>query len=795
MKNVLIYILVLMLALPICFGASVDLSPITAYEAIDSDYVLNVDNYLGSIINQIVLNSQLDIIDVADYNGWTNDFSLSHITWSDGTIETNVKSALFEYSASAPIVDEDTVYEISGTLYFADTTQDFSINLTILNDTTSPVLDSVFPADTSYARAYNNNQPIRLVASDPETGIKSVKYTYSDCTNNVTEVALACNGTSCEGIADFSAYGEADNACFIITLTNNAGDSNTITGSFGFDETPPTVDLINPINDDYAGLTEMFSFNVEDNKANEFQCTVSVDGNDVQSLDAFTGVNAFALNASIAEGLHSWKISCLDVVELEGSDTDSFIYDTTPPVITLNSPSNSAAIKDAVIDISVNDNYAVQDTDYSLDLDSSSWSAGWNTLTVTSTDIAGNVAVAEFQFYVDRTAPVIDISSPADNADIDYHGNFVITATDDFDLSIECALSTSTAAPVSQNLESGVESTITSTLPLGAFTWNLLCVDDLGNSVQTSTMNANSVDLSGPDIVLNDLGYVARGSDITVTATITDISGVKDAYALFEGNNIVLTASGDVYTGAYTTDSGMTPGDYSVQVFATDMNDIDNSVSGTVVIVESYTINLNVPSSVSPGNSMTVSGSVVKDDSSPASGNVEIIYPGGLTDVVLDANGEFVYEITSPSSAGTYDIKVSYETDSLVYSKTKSFEVVNPPAQQSSESTGWAPNWNNLEDKGVVEPPASEPAGEASASELIQPAEPETPIIEEVPAEEPRTPIGAGQATGIFGLLGKTAKWWVIILTSIGLVAGSVYAFKKSKKKGDSLINWGNKFK
>lgn len=796
MKNVLIYALVLILALPVCFGATASLSPITAYEAVDADYSLDVSNYqAANVINKIVLDSPLAVQDVVDFAGWASSFSSSQITWSDGTLEANVKSASFEYTAASPIVAEDTIKEITGTIFFDDTTsQDFKINVTILNDTTAPVLVSAYPADGSYARAYKNDQPIRVNASDPETGISSVKYFVSDCANNATEVILACADGYCEGTADFTNYGEADTACFSVIATNKAGDSSTTTGSFGFDSTPPTVNLLSPLNNSYANTNTMFSFDVSDNKANEFVCTVSVDSTDVRTLDAFTGLNAFAMNSSIAEGQHSWKVSCTDAVDLAGTDSDGFTYDITSPNILLNSPSNGSAIKDSSIDIAVSDNYEVSDVDYSSGLDSSAWPVGWNTLTVTASDAAGNTAVKDFQFYVDRTAPVIEVISPLDTASLDYHGAFVVKATDDFDLSLDCTLNPSTSAPVSSVLESGVESTIASTLPLGAFTWTASCTDDLGNTANSAVMNAIAVDLTGPDISLSDLTYIARGSDITITATITDISGIKNAYAVFDGNTIALTANGNTYTGTYTTSAGMAPGVYTVEVFATDNNDLTSSAADSLTIVENYNIVLTVPATATPSQIVSISGSVAKDDSSIASGHVAITYPNGASDVNLDASGAYSLEFTAPESIGTYDVKVSYETAELVYSKTKQFSVaekVLPPAHASHGLGDLSANY-----QAPVHPVAEAPASSDSNNQIAPAPEPTAPAEQpaEVPAEEPRTP-GVGRATGIFDLLGKTAKWWIIIITAIGLIGGSAYAFYKAKKgRKDSGISWGERF-
>ncbi len=587
MKNVFIYLAIFVLASSLAFGASVTLSPVETYESVDADLNIEVDNYLGSeVINKVILNSpDLEIQDVLQFIGWTSDFSPSQITWSDGTIETNIRNALFVFTANAPLVSQDESYVLAGELHYTDLIiETYNITLTILDDTTLPVLNNLFPADGGYARAHESLQNIIVNASDPETGIKDVKYKYSDCSNNVTQVMLSCNNGFCSGIADFTNYGEDDTACFTVTITNNADDSNVITGSFGFDETPPTVTLISPINNEYG--SGMFSFDVQDNKANQFDCRLEIDSIELQDVEAYTGVNAFAITAVIDEGMHDWKIICADAVDLEGEAEDSFIYDITPPTITLNSPENNAAIKDEVIDITVSDNYEVASVDYSLDLDSTNWNDGWNTLTVTATDSAGNVNEQSFDFFVDRQAPVIEIISPLNNESFDYHGNFVITATDNVDELIECGLSTSVSDPVSAEVNSGEQSTIQAILPLGQFTWSVLCVDDLGNSAQSDTMNAVAEDLTGPDIVIQDITDVARGSDMEVIATITDISLIKEAKAVFEGDEITLTANGDQYSGTFSIPADLNLGDYIVEVIAIDNSDQVNSVSDEFTVVE-----------------------------------------------------------------------------------------------------------------------------------------------------------------------------------------------------------------
>jgi hypothetical protein len=793
MKNVLTYVAIFILASSLAAAATVTLEPIETYESVEAEFNLEVNNYLGNdVIEQLSLNSpDMEIIDVLDFLGWTSDFTSSQITWSDGRIETNVRNALFIYTAKADLVSQDETKTLTGTLTYEDTTTDaFSLNITVRNDDTSPILNSMYPEDGSYGRAHAT-QNVIVNASDPETGIKSATYEFSDCTNSPTQVQLTCNNGYCTGQADFANYGEDDTACFNVIITNNADESTSISGTFGFDETPPTVNLLSPINNDYE--SNMFRFDVSDNKASEFLCRLEIDSNEVQTLDAFTGVNAFVLTANVSEGMHDWKIICQDAVGLEGEDEDSFIYDITAPVITLNSPANGTGIKDELIDIVVSDNYEIDSVDYSKDLNSTNWNNGWNTLTVTATDKAGNENIKNFDFYVDKQAPTIDITSPDDQASFDYHGNFVITATDDFDQSIECAISTSVTNPVTQEVDSGVESTINVMLPLGDFTWYMLCVDDLGNSAQSAPRSATSLDLTGPDVVITDLDYVARGTDVIIQATVTDISGIKQVYADFEGNTFDLVDQGnDLYQAALSIDSNEDLGDKTIYVYGIDNNDMTNNAFDEFTVVEKYEITVNVPASVEPGASVTVTGEVTKDDSTTVAGTVTINYPGGATDVTLDANGEFSYSFNAPGSDAAYDVVVTYETSNLVYSRTASFSVVSPSSSGSGSQgidfdysggySGIKPKDDSSSDTESV----PEPEQDSSDSELIE----EEPT-EEIPEEEPRVPAITGATTGIFS---GSSKWWIIALVGLITAAITVHGFYSLKKKKDKGIDWGNKF-
>ncbi len=796
----LILILAMLLVLPGVFAFTADLEPVALYETNTANINLSVDNFLGNgVINDIVLNTGLLTVDsVQAFIGWQNSFTANEAHWYDGTVETNIAKALFIFSSTLPKVDSDSEISLAGTVTYADSsTESFTITFEILNDATPPEVNNYLPQD--YVMANKADQLITVNASDPETGVDSATYSFNDCSGNSTTVALACNAGICTGTADFTGFDEGETSCFEISVKNKARETRTITGTLGFDGTPPVVTLVSPINNDYAGQASIFTFSASDNTADNLECSVLVNNDVVYSATVANNSEAqfMPVLAGLAEGVQEWKVRCDDEVGLSTINTDHFTYDNTPPVITLNSPSNGSTIGNRMIDVSATDNGAVDAINYSKSLDTSVWPDGTNNLIVTTTDKAGNTASAEFTFYVDRTAPTIALISPVNGSTFDYNAVFTVRVEDNYDTELECSLETNVGASAASNVAAGIESSISLLLPLGDFAWHLTCIDDAGNSAESETYYGTAVDMSGPIIGITDVRYVVRGHDLNVDSTITDISGVDIATATFSGNTIALSKSGDDYAGTFTVDANTALGNYTFTVDANDTSGYTSTASDTFEVIEGYVITINMPSSVTPGATVSLTGSVVQDDGSIPSGTVIVEYAGGNASITLDS-GNFGYSFTAPSTDGNYTVKVKYETSRFIYTREKQYTV---STASSSGSRGGGHEGVAFTAEGAGTTPTVQESSnselqtndEASASELVtQDEETPTQVYEnEVPPAAPRSPI-AGQATSLLNALGKNIKWLALLITLMA-VGTAFYLAYRGKKPG-SKIDWNNYF-
>ncbi|MEM4263287.1 MAG: hypothetical protein QW666_00115 [Candidatus Woesearchaeota archaeon] len=804
MRKQIVLVLALLLLLPGALAFTVSLEPNAMYETNTATFNVSVDNFAGTgIITDILLNTGIITVDsVQAFTGWYNNFAAYEVHWYGGTIETNMARALFLFTSTLPKVSADTVVNLTGTITYPDSsTNDFIISLSILNDETPPDVHSYSPKD--YARANKADQAIIINASDLETGVDSATYSFNDCSGSSTTVTLACNAGLCTGTADFSAFDDGDSACYEIKVLNKAGETRTITGTLTFDGTAPVVTLVSPINNDYAGLTSTFVFRASDNMADELTCSVSIEGNVVYTATADNGSDEqFTPDfTGVSEGSNDWSVRCEDRVGLSTTSEDDFTFDKTPPAITLNSPSNGSIIGNRMIDISVADNGVVDTVNYSQSLDTASWPDGINTLTVIAVDKARNVASAEFVFYVDRTPPTITLIMPVDGSTFDYNAVFSIMADDNYDSTLDCAIETDVNASASGTVQAGIVSNISLILPLGSFAWYARCVDDAGNSALSGTWHGTAVDMTGPIITLSDVRYVVRGQDLNVNAKIIDISGVDSASATFGTDTIALSNTGDDYTGKFAIDASTALGNYTFTVDAKDTNGYTSSASDTFEVIEGYVITINVPASVTPGASVSVTGSVVRDDGVIPSGSVLIEYDGGNATVALDASGTFSHTFIAPSTEGNYAVKVKYETERFVYSRQKTYGVVSGSGSSgASRGRGYEGYSISVEGAGItptVQPESShnselQTEDEASASELM--TEDETTVEEILPPEEPRSPI-VGGATSVLAVLGKAVKWWILLLALMSLGLGMYYAFKNRKPDSDGKIDWEGYFK
>ncbi|MBD3259089.1 hypothetical protein GF371_00495, partial [Candidatus Woesearchaeota archaeon] len=518
-----------------------------------------------------------------------------HIEWKGGTIEGNVKSALFMFNATAPVIDANRSRNISIDTRFTDGNDiTFVVPINIINDVTGPVISNTIPADQGYLRANNPNQLVYANVDDPETGIDSVSFSWNDCSQNASnsQTDLNCAGNDCNNTIDVGGFDEGDSMCFTFTAVNKGGETSQLSGSAGFDGTPPTVSLVSPANDAYLGTEGQFSFTASDNIASVLECDLLVDENIIDTMNANNSqtITIDADFSGLDEGSHLWKVVCRDTVGLQGeSNARTFILDNTPPNLELVSPLNQSTISDnTVFDINATDNYGVSQVSSNPNINNiSNWPEGPNNVVLQAIDHVGNRATKGYLFYVDRTAPSISLISPADKESVDTHVDFVFNLSDNYAVDINCTIYVDDVAEISSIVNPGV-ATVSGQLDLGNHSWFARCKDEVGNSADSAQRNITVVDTSGPDIVITDVVTVERGTDFMIEATVTDISGVDTVTGQigeFASTTFELNKNGDVYTKTVGTNSDSVLGNYTYTVTATDMNGYSSTAQDTFELV------------------------------------------------------------------------------------------------------------------------------------------------------------------------------------------------------------------
>src|SRR3989338_8931415 len=419
-----LFFLVLMTS---AYAATLSVAPATVYEGTTRGFTVSVNNYQGNnvITSLNLVANGFNIVQAAQYQGWTTNFGGSTASWNGGTIETNVYEARFEVNATAPIVNQNTNQSFDTTTNEGTTYH----TVTVLNDPTSPFFISTIPTPGSYLLANNPNQLIQAIIEDNETGIKVADFGYRDCTTNSSAlVNLSCNAqnpANCNTQLNLASYDEGEQMCFVFTATNYAGDSATRSGSVGFDGTAPTVVINGPAANSAVSASTQISFTATDNLAPTLNCQVRIDGNNVLNLTAPNNVaQSFTLaGLNITEGNHTLRVTCFDAVGLSSYAERVYEIDVTPPVITLTNPSNGYIGNNQIITATATDLHGIASLVYSVNTNSSSHPEGSLTFNVTAMDTVGNSRTTEFTIIIDKTAPILNIAVPQANVSVD--GNAV----------------------------------------------------------------------------------------------------------------------------------------------------------------------------------------------------------------------------------------------------------------------------------------------------------------------------------------------------------------------------------
>ena len=365
-RGVILAVLSLLL-LPLVFAShsatiTSDYNPI--YETNPVNVTLTVENGLFSShsINSVnVQTNGFAINNIAQLLGWTltNNNSINFFTTTNAI--SNWGSQNFGFTISADNVAQDT--QNNWTVTTTDTdldSQSNTLQFTILNDNTTPIITSTLPG----AFIPGNNELFEVDANDPETGINSANLYFSNCDlifNNQTNTSsmqytantLICVNGLCSLNKDLTAENEGD-ICFRYDVSNNGGEISTTNNLTSIiDRTAPSVTLTSPNDGVFIAANSVdLIFSANDNYDNDLNCSVDVNGNP----NTVNGIGNLSYNLAVNDGIYTWFAACTDEVALiQTTASRTFTVDNSSPNITITSSSVTDRGNDAIINVSIED--------------------------------------------------------------------------------------------------------------------------------------------------------------------------------------------------------------------------------------------------------------------------------------------------------------------------------------------------------------------------------------------------------------------------------------------------------
>ncbi len=478
-------------------------------------------------------------------------------------------STSFAENATQSFTSFNDVLEGSHTVYFfardfAGNTQ--NISLTFTKDITNPTMQLYSPANST---VYNTAFPFIVNIFD----MNYANATYQ--VNALTIRSFTRNASTVLDANDWNTLGEGTHQ-IRFTANDLAGNSRIIYLSFVKDTTAPTLTLLLPGNGTYHAAAFMLSVRAEDPRYSSVWYRVD-SGTYVYSYNGNQTIVGFS---GLSEGQHNVQVFANDTLGNSRYIFVTFTKDTILPSISISSPANNTQFKVAVSFRAFVSDTNLNATTYRVDagtsrsftrnttttIDAGDWSSlgqGAHQITITVTDLAGNMKLGTINFVKDTILPTFSTLLPGNNSyfraafnfsafvyDVNYNN---MTYQVDSDNTRLCSRNTS----VTIILDGWA-------LVQGAHTLKITAVDVVGNSkiglvYFTWDTNKPSITLVSP---LTNGTYFNAG--FTIVTTITDTNLHSKWYRVDSGSNTTFT--GNITISFASLSQGL----HNVQIYAND---------------------------------------------------------------------------------------------------------------------------------------------------------------------------------------------------------------------------------
>ncbi|HSW85415.1 MAG TPA: Ig-like domain-containing protein [Candidatus Saccharimonadales bacterium] len=596
-------------------------------------------------------------------------------------------------------------------------TQQFSINLTASQQGSQrlPTMSvnlangEVIPSSKSVVATWN-----------APNGAKNIRfYVDGKLKQDTNEANLNINPGNSKSYfinnADFTNGSHQLLVVFYDSGFNKLTQTVNFSTSGGGDTTPPIVSFNQPSNGSTVWGTIHISANGTDNDTTS-RSELYIDGTLTYTTinnSNFGGYDYIMHTAQYSNGTHTILAKVYDPAGNVGSASGSFIInntssssDTTPPTVSITSPTNNATVSGQVpITANASDNVGVSQVTFQVDgttkstvtaspysytWDSTVVANGTHTINVIATDAAGNNSNSSITVNVnngDKTPPVVSITNPTNNATVSGSTSISANASDNVGVT-GVTFQIDGATKVVDNASPYSYSWDTTTITNGAHTITAIASDAAGNtSTNTININVSNADTIPPTVSLTSPANNATVSGgVSIAANASDNIGVAQVAFQVDG----LTKAADTaspYT--YTWDSSLvTNGSHTITAVATDA--AGNTASNSVVVNVSNgdtsppTQPANLTSTANAYNKVTLNWTASTDNVGVAG---YYIVRNGTT--IAQTTGSAATYVDSTVNAQTsYNYQVmAYDTAGNTSTLSLASNVTTPPAPESSPPT------------------------------------------------------------------------------------------------------------
>jgi RHS repeat-associated protein len=437
-------------------------------------------------------------------SGTVTDASATTLTVNGSTVQVGTNGA---FSTSVVLAEGVNTITVVSTDAAGNKT---TVTRKVRKDTQSPIVNLTSPIDSLLTNQLN--------------------VTVSGTVRDSTAVTLTINGTSVPvGAGGAFSYNlaiiEGLNTITLVAI-DAAGNQTTITRRVRRDTQAPFVSITSPID---SLLTNQLNVTVSGTVKDSTTIQLTVNGESI-----IVGVGGtFSSQLALAEGLNTFTVVATDAAGNKTTVTRRVRRDTQAPFVSITSPIDSLITNQVNVTVSgtVKDSTAVTLTINGTNVPvgvggTFSYMAplneGLNTITIVTTDAAGNKTTVTRRVRRDTQSPVVSLTSPIDSL---ITNQLSITVSGTVADSTVVTLTVKIGSGTPSQLQVGTNGTFSSQLVLveGMNTITVVATDAAGNqSTVVRHVNVQSI----PTVLIITApidSVITNTAQITVRGTVSGL--------------------------------------------------------------------------------------------------------------------------------------------------------------------------------------------------------------------------------------------------------------------------------